>query len=425
MKTGTKILTGVLAALVLMLGALVAQNFLTGDTAPEGSGVPGTAAPEATAPAETEPQVITATLGYFGDIVCHSGLNEDALQADGSYDYTSIFQGVTPYAAQADYALCTLETTFPGTGTYTGYPMFQSPEELAKGLSQLGFDLVNTASNHCMDAYQSGLIATLDVLDKYGLDHVGTYRTAEERQEHDGIVLADVGGIQVAFISYTYGTNGIPVTGFEYAVNLLYKDYLTTLTEIDYEAIDRDIAAAKALEPDLIAFLIHWGAEYYTYPFDYQEDLADHLFSQGVDMILGGHVHVPAPMELRQIQNDDGSTRQGYLCYCLGNLVSCQNDRYTDLTAAVNITLEKDLSTGEARVADAAYVPLYMVDLAEFGVYGAGWRYRLWDLHAALDAYAAGDDWGVMNESLYQTMQIALEDLYTIFPRELDSRNKT
>jgi poly-gamma-glutamate capsule biosynthesis protein CapA/YwtB (metallophosphatase superfamily) len=420
MKTGTKILACALAALVLVLGALVVRNFMTGDSAPESSAAPGSAAPE-----ETEPQTITATLGYFGDIVCHSGLNEDALQADGSYDYTPIFQGVEPYAAQADYALCTLETTFPGTGTYTGYPMFQSPEELAKGLSQLGFDLVNTASNHCMDSYQSGLIATLDVLDKYGLDHVGTYRTAEERQNNDGILLADVGGIQVAFISYTYGTNGIPVTGFEYAVNLLYKDYLTAFTEIDYEAIDRDIAAAKALEPDLIAFLIHWGAEYYTYPFDYQKELADHIFDQGVDMILGGHVHVPAPMELRQIQNPDGSTRQGYLCYCLGNLVSCQNDRYTDLTAAVNITLEKDLSTGEARVADAEYVPLYMVDLAEFGISDAGWRYRLWDLHGALDAYAAGDDWGVMNESLYQTMQAALEDLYTIFPRELDSRNKT
>ncbi len=417
-----RILRLVLVALAVVLGVLVYQNSRQDQPEWIPPPPPASESPQAQEPAA--PARITATLGYFGDIVCHTGLNQDARQPDGSYDYTALFQGAAPYIREADYSLCTLETTFPETGEYTGYPMFKSPSALAQGLRELGFDLVNTASNHCMDAFQSGLNRTLDVLDANGLDHVGTYRSQEEREENSGIVLADVGGIQVAFLSYTYGTNGIPVDGFDYAVNLLYEDYLTNFQVLDYTAIDADIEAAKALEPDAIAFLIHWGAEYATRAAAYQEELAAHLFDQGVDMILGGHVHVPAPMELRDIPMANGGSRQGYLCYCLGNLVSCQNDRYTDLTAAVTITLEKDLDTGETRVAGAEYAPLYMVDLHEFGVYDAGWRYRLWDLHAALDAYAAGDNWGVINEGLYQTMEAALEDLYTIFPREMDSHSR-
>ena len=99
-----------------------------------------------------------------------------------TYDYAPIFSGVTPFVTKADYSLCTLETTFPDTTAYSGFPMFKSPAALAGGLKAVGFDLINTASNHCMDSGASGLVQTLDVLDQNGLDHVGTYRT---QAEHD------------------------------------------------------------------------------------------------------------------------------------------------------------------------------------------------------------------------------------------------
>ncbi len=43
------------------------------------------------------------------------------------------------------------------------------------------------------------------MLDEAGLDHVRHYRTQEER---DTVKVIDVGGIRLAVLAYTYGTNG-------------------------------------------------------------------------------------------------------------------------------------------------------------------------------------------------------------------------
>ena len=59
-----------------------------------------------------------------------------------------------------------------------------------------------------MDTWYSGLVRTLDVLDAAGLEHVGTYRTQQER---DTVKIIDVGGIKLAMLAYTFSTNGLPV----------------------------------------------------------------------------------------------------------------------------------------------------------------------------------------------------------------------
>ncbi len=73
----------------------------------------------------------------------------------------------------------------------------------------MGFDLVLTANNHSLDKGWAGVRRTLDVLDEAGLAHVGTSRTQGGGQRYCRV--ADVGGISVAFLGYTYGTNGIPL----------------------------------------------------------------------------------------------------------------------------------------------------------------------------------------------------------------------
>ncbi|MEG2525970.1 MAG: CapA family protein, partial [Oscillospiraceae bacterium] len=359
------------------------------------------------------------SLAVCGDIVCHAGLNAEAKKADGTYDYTPIFTGAAETVKNADYAICTMETTFPDTTAYSGYPMFKSPPELAAALKSTGFDMVNTASNHSMDGLKNGLNRTLDILDKNGLDHVGTYRTQEERDKNNGIVVKEINGVSFAFLSFTYGTNGIPTTGFEYAVNIFFNDYLTTLSDINYARLKADMAAARALNTDVIAVIMHWGNEYAREPIAYQTELADFMFKEGADLILGGHVHVPEPMELRRVVDNEGNEKTGFIAYCLGNLVSCQEDRYTNLTAALDIDLQKNLDTGETYIKHVSYTPMFMVDLVDHNL-KSDWRYRLWNLNSAIASYESGDNLGIMDAKLYNSLLQGREDLHGVMNPQFD-----
>ena len=58
---------------------------------------------------------------------------------------------------------------------------FNAPEVLGQNLKDIGVDVLTTANNHCMDKGYSGLVSTLDELDKVGLSHTGTYRSVDEQ----------------------------------------------------------------------------------------------------------------------------------------------------------------------------------------------------------------------------------------------------
>ena len=417
------LLSVVLVVLLAVLGYFLYQNYDQAQNEKARQAAVASPSPVAEAtptPTPTPNAVENVSLCACGDIVCHTGLNAEAENKDGTYDYAPIFSGVTPLVTKADYSLCTLETTFPDTTAYSGFPMFKSPAALAGGLKAVGFDLINTASNHCMDSGASGLVQTLDVLDRNGLDHVGTYRTQAEHDANSGVLIKEINGVKLAFLSFTYGTNGMPVTDTPYVANIFCRDYLTKLTDIDYDLLKKDLEAAKALSPDLVVVQMHWGNEYHTEANDQQKALADFLFQQGADIVLGGHTHVPEPMELRVVEDSTGNKRTGLLVYSLGNLASCQNDRYTNLTAAVNIDIEKNVDTGKTRIKHVAYAPMYMVDLSDVGV-SADWHYRLWNLHDAIDGYKAGNNLGVINDTLYNNMVQGLTDVQNVLGADFDA----
>ena len=350
-------------------------------------------------PSEPEPPApTTATLAVCGDAMSHMPVTNDAWDGE-KYDYVRVMSGAKSRVEAADYAVVNLETTFAGGPKYSGYPAFNSPDGMAQGLKDLGFDLCLTANNHSLDKGWSGLSRTLDVLDETGLAHVGTSRPQEERDAN--LVVADVGGISVAFLGYTYGTNGIPVPkDHPYCINVFNTDYLSGLRELDRDRLAADLEQAKAADADLIAVMIHWGVEYQTKQNAYQEEVADFLFANGADIILGGHSHVPQPMELRTLE--DG--RQGFVCYSLGNFISSQNDEYTDTTAVLTLELTRDNETGEAQVTGYSYAPMYMLDREA----GAKPRFQLLDVYEALASGEAG-------ESLTRRLEKAVADCHKIF----------
>lgn len=382
---------------------------------------PSTQADASEPPEASEPVVqpnIVSTLAVCGDAMSHMPQTRDAYDSQaGAYDYKPMIRFAKPWIEQADYAVVNLETTFAGGPDYSGFPAFNTPDALGDALKDAGFDLVSTANNHCLDRGYDGMVRTLDVLDNLGLAHVGTYRSAEERAAQNGVHVADVGGIKVAFLSYTYGTNGIPVSkSHPDTVNLLHTDYMSEAQVLDTARIADDLTAAEALSPDLIAVIVHWGVEYQTTQNEHQEEIADFLFDHGADVILGSHPHVLQPMETRTLTDRDGTTHTGFVCWSLGNFISSQNDEYTDTTVVLNLELTKNPNTGATDVTKVGYVPLYMLD-REQEVDGE--RFTLLDAHRGIEEYASGDS-SYISASTEKKLQKCVSDCHKILGAEYD-----
>lgn len=356
-------------------------------------------------PTPTPPTV--AALLICGDAMAHNDLSRDALDSGtGEYDYSHIFAAAAPYAQSADYAVVNLETPLAG-GEPSGYPRFSAADAMAQNLKDAGFDLCLTANNHCLDKGQKGLMRTLDVLDEVGLAHVGTSRTQEEHDNN--VVLADVGGISVAFLGYTYGTNGLALpSDAPYIANVYNKDYMTSLADPDYDYLLRGLETAKALKPDLVAVLIHWGIEYKLTQNHYQEEVADFLFENGADLVLGGHPHVLQPLGFRELP--DG--RQGFVSYSLGNFFSSQTKENTDVTALLSLELTRDNETGKTQVTGCSYVPMLMH------------RERQHSGFALLDAYASLEA-GVEEPKMEERLRGAIELCHQVLGEELDPKADT
>ncbi|MBR5534029.1 MAG: CapA family protein [Ruminiclostridium sp.] len=371
------------------------------------------------------PDPITATLAVCGDVMSHSPQTKDAYDAaTDTYSYMNCFQQVAPWIEQADYAVANFETTLNGP-PYSGYPQFCAPDALAYNMKEIGFDLVTTANNHSMDKGFNGVVRTLDTLDAAGLEHVGSYRTQAEYDENKGVEVVDVGGIQVAFLSYTYGTNGIPISDDNsFCLNRFNTDYMAECSTLDEAKLKAELTHAESLGADAIAVMIHWGIEYQFTQNNYQNTVADFLIANGADIILGSHSHVPQPIqEERTVTLADGSTRTGFVSFSLGNFVSNQspatvNVNYTDTTAVLNLELTKNFETGETTVTGVNYVPLLVFNR---GV-GAADQYLILDVHKAMAAYESGDT-SLVTANLYSKLQYALEGCHNILGAQYDIEN--
>ncbi len=224
------------------------------------------------------PIVREAKLAVVGDIMVHDYQYQEAYNpSTGSYDFMHNFQDVKKYFDGYDLVLGNLESTFGGTGrSYSSYPCFNTPDAFLDAVKDAGFDILTTANNHCMDTGKAGLIRTLDKLDEVGIAHMGTYRSAEDR---DKILYQNVNGINFAFLSYTYGTNGIAVPD-AYLVNLIDEDQMVA-----------DIKKARE-RADVVVVMPHMGNEYENYPKEVFQKWADLMFLAGADIILASHPHV-------------------------------------------------------------------------------------------------------------------------------------
>lgn len=335
-------------------------------------------------------------INVIGDIMCHNSQFFDAYNnSTREYDFSYVFDDVKEATSNTDIFIGNLETTFAGKERgYSNYPNFNSPEQLAYDLKELGIDILTTANNHCMDTGYSGLESTLEFLDEAEILHTGTNRSVEEQNK---ILIKEVNGMKIAFLSFTYGTNGIPIPkDKEYAVNLINDDFIMSQLEL-----------AKIENPDLICASMHWGIEYQTIQNSEQERLADLLISNGVDIIFGSHPHVLQPMEYREVKLDNGNIRKGFVIYSLGNFMSGQTQKGTRTSIILNLDITKKVENQNIYVDNVSYIPIYTYK-------GTGSKkYKILNIEKAIEKYESGEDRsiGESNYSLFKTEYSRVKEL--------------
>ena len=345
--------------------------------------------------AEEPKEDLHFSMSVIGDIMCHNSQYKDAYKSStDTYDFSYVFTDIKNYINEADIAIGNLETTFAGKARgYSNYPTFNTPEQLAYNLKDFGIDVVSTANNHCMDKSYSGLVSTINYLNDAGISYVGTNTSIEEQNT---ILVKDVNGIKIAFLAFTYGTNGIPIPNDKsYAVNL-----------IDENLILNQISLAKQQNPDLICVSMHWGNEYQTKQNAEQERIANLLLQNGVDIILGSHPHVLQPMEKKTITLEDGSTKDCFVIYSLGNFMSGQTKTNTRNSVILNINFTKNGETEKTTIDSVSYIPIYMYKSSS----GKTQRYRVIDIEKTIQNYETGIDTSI-GQTMYSTLKTELSKI--------------
>lgn len=332
------------------------QQALIGDSTPE----------ELEIEAEPEP-LRKISIAAVGDIMAHMPqINSAYRKEQDSYDFRDHFSEVKPIFHASDLVIGNLETTLAGKDRgYSGYPMFNAPDELADALAWAGFDVLSTANNHSLDRGEKGLLRTLEVLVERGITPVGTHSSLEARNSP---VIVERNGITIGLLAYTYGTNGIPIpNGKSYLVNL-----------IDHQQMEKDITNLRP-RVDLVVICMHWGNEYQRQPHASQISLANMLVAWGADIILGSHPHVIQPAEF---------INDSFVIYSLGNFISNQRDRYRDSGVILTLEITKDPADNKVSIERVSYIPTWVHKFRRDN----RWDYRILPVEEYLTKYNSGQD---------------------------------
>jgi len=331
---------------------------------------------------QQEVKDLTATLTAVGDIMCYEDMMLAARDADGNYDFSPSFASVKELLQRSDLTVGNLELNFCGSEQgYSGYPNFNAPEALAATLADVGFDLVQTANTYSIQNGISGLNNTIRYLTENKIGHVGTYHNQESRDATGGVIMKEAGGIRFAFLGYTKGLNNLKLPSeASYAVDLLYEDYSTYYSKVNKEALLAAVASAKEQKADVIIAMLHWGNEYETEPLATQNEIAELLFKNGVDVILGSHSHEVGPMEKRTV-TVDGEEKEVFLAYSLGNFFSSMSTNTAKVSTVLDLEFTMDGETGKVAITKAEYTPLYIADHGE----GAPVRFEILPIRPSLE----------------------------------------
>ena len=310
----------------------------------------------------SESHVVRLVVEASGDLLIHSAIFERALALGGGrrYNFAPFFARIKPYIRRADLALCHVETPMTPTPP-TGYPVFNTPPELATAIRQTGWRACSTAATHTLDQGQTGVDDTIRALDRAGVAHTGSFSSAAAQRRP---LIMTVKGVRVAFLAYTELTNDIP------------SPHPWSVNRASAPRILSDAHRARMEGAKVVIVNLHWGDEDVIQPSSFQLGLAKKLTrSPDITAIVGQHVHVVQPIRILNGK---------LVVFGEGNLISNQTSACCPATSedGMIVLLTISVDSRGARVTFIHYVPIW-VRHPDYVVLPAGSAWRTDPAHAA------------------------------------------
>jgi len=273
-------------------------------------------------PENLYPKKYKLSMLMTGDALIHTTVYKDAYIGNGNYDFTKQMTNIAPIVKNYDLAFYNQETIIGGKDLgMSSFPLFNSPDEIGDCMVNMGFNLVNLASNHTLDKGEKGILHSLNYWKNKDVLAAGSYESEEDRTTPR---IREKNGIKYTLLAYTTSTNGLLHPGGKNYYAVTYSD----------EKARQDIERVKD-KVDVIFVSMHWGTEYSHSVNSEQKRIAKYLSDLGVNIIIGTHPHVLEPIEYI---NDT------LVIYSLGNFISAQIgvERLTGALVTIDITKTVD-----------------------------------------------------------------------------------
>ncbi|WP_273497863.1 CapA family protein [Peptoniphilus rhinitidis] len=279
----------------------------------------------------------------MGDMIFHQPIVKN-YKTENSFDFTPIFQNISEDINEADIAIANFEGSVNSNRALSGFPLFNFPKESISSLKNVGFDVLSTANNHCLDTGIDGLAETISVINENNMKSFGTFT-----EDIDKGIVVEEKGIKIGLISFTDTLNGMDslMRGKEYSVNNFSQD------------VESDIKKLKD-KSDIVIVYPHWGNEYQLVPNERQIYLKEKLQEYGADIILGSHPHV-----LQKYEVEEKNNKKYFTIYSMGNALSNQRVENlkksgVDTGAIVKLIIEKDNNTKDTNIKSYGVYPTYV-----------------------------------------------------------------
>jgi hypothetical protein len=286
------------------------------------------------------------TVLMSGDLLWHDTVwesaHEDAVRRGEQqrFDFDPMFAAMKPIVQSADLAICHEEVPFAGDDQHlSSYPVFAAPPEVARWIASMGWDACTTDSNHSIDQGVTGLVRTANLLERSGVRHVGTFRSAAERRKP--VILTTRQGVKVGIVGGTYSLNGFS----------LPPDQRWAVSMWDADNLIAQAKAAKAAGADIVLVQYHGGDEYSRLPNAQQVALVCRLTaSPAVDLVFAEHAHVVQPIT---------KVHGKWVVYGMGNMVAQSETAYPRAYEGISVRFTFREARHGFRVTRAAYIPTW------------------------------------------------------------------